>query len=104
MPAANNQRIKQTVIRSAAATNTPETSVRLSPETPGRTFLYIQNTGASPGLLRFAEKVLGDNGDIMVAAGGFVGPFTIPETCPSEAINVGSAAGTTWAIIEGVTS
>lgn len=100
MPA-NNQIINQKIGRTPAGSNTPTNSVRLSPATPNRTFLLIQNTGANPGLLRLGNKVQADGGDLTVPAGGAFGPFDIAETCPTESIDIGSALATTWAIIEG---
>lgn len=104
MPAVNRQQIKHTAVPTPAGSNTPTASVRVSPETPRRTFLYIVNTGANPGLLRLGDKVQGDGADIPIAAGADFGPLQIAETCPSEAINLGSVAATTWAVIEGVTN
>jgi hypothetical protein len=86
---------------SAAGSNTPTTSKRISPNTPNRLMLTIQNTGANPGLLHFSEPVQGDGSDILFAVGQIL-IFDQPGTCPTEAINVGSTLGTTWALLEQV--
>lgn len=98
MPATNG-RTKHYRMLVAANSNTPQTSVRASPQTPGRIAMWIQNTGANPGLLHIKENVQGDGSDFTLASGAFIN-FDQLGTCPTEAINVGSAAGTTFSIIE----
>lgn len=92
-------RTKQYRVLVPANTNTNAASVRAAPQTPGRVSLWIQNTGANPGLLRFKENIQGDLGDFTLAPGAFF-PTDLSSPCPTEAINVGSAAGTTFAILE----
>lgn len=67
-----------------------------------RTLLEIQNTGANPGFYHFKEAVQGDGSDFTLAAGA-VKTFDQSDTCPTEALNLGSTLGTTWAILEQVT-
>jgi hypothetical protein len=92
-------RSKQYRVLVPAGSNTNTTSIRAAPQTPGRIALWIQNTGAQPGLLRFKENVQGDGGDFAIAVGAFF-PVDLSAPCPTEAINLGSAAGTTFAILE----
>ena len=81
--------------------NTPATSVRVAAKNARRTLLVIQNTGAQDGLLRFGEPVQGDGTDMLFTAGsGLV--WDREMTCPELAINLGSANGTTFTIIEQV--
>lgn len=97
MPA-DNQRLKQYQVAVAAS------SSRAVPYTAMRSFLSIQNTGANPGRVRFGQSVQNDGGDIVLAAFEILPPFQIPETCPKEAINFSSDLGTTFAVLEGITS
>lgn len=72
------------------------------PTNPRRIALLIQNTGQSPGLVRFSDPVKNDGSDIMVAAGVILPPWTQGDTTPREAINFFSAIGTTFAVMETV--
>lgn len=72
----------------------------IAPLNPTRKSLRIQVTGANPGLLQFANKVRNDGSDFTIAAGQFM-TWEQSDTCPLEAINIGSVAATTWAILEG---
>jgi hypothetical protein len=45
--------------------------------------------------------VKGDGSDFSLAAGAFLPITQLFDTCPQEAIHVGSVAGTTVAILEG---
>jgi len=84
-----------------AGTDNPQTSVRVTPANPRRIFLMIQNTGANSGLVRLEEPIQGDGSDMLFTTGsGLV--FDRETTCPQGAINIGSAAGTTFCIVEGV--
>ena len=98
MPAISTKQFK---VITNAGSNAPQTSVAASPALSGRTLLVIQNTGANPGLLHFREPVQGDGSDILVAAGQLYS-FQQSDTCPREKVNLGSAAATTWAILEQV--
>lgn len=93
--------MKQFKVVTPAGSNTPQTSVQASPAIPGRTLLFIQNTGANPGALHFKENVQGDPSDIAIPAGGSQ-KFDQDTTCPRERVNLGSALATTWAILEQV--
>lgn len=84
-----------------AGSNTPQTSVRVAPTNPKRILLMIQNTGANAGLVRFEEPIQGDGSDILFAPGAGL-LFDRGDTCPQGAVNVGSSAGTTFTILEGV--
>ena len=88
----------------AAGTDTPASSVRISPKAGAgrRTLLMIQNTGANPGLVRFGEPILGDGTDLLFTPGSGL-LFDRASTCPEGAINLGSNLGTTFAILEQVT-
>ena len=98
-------RTKQYLIAVSPATDTARTSPQPIPQNPSRCFLYIQNTGANPGLVQFTNRVKGDGSDLLFAPGdtlqfdqysddGFNGP--------TEAVNFGSALGTSFAVLEGV--
>lgn len=76
-------------------------NVRASPQTPDRAFLYIQNTGSNPGVLRIADDVRGDGGDIVIVAGASL-QWDNPNTTPREALNFASQLGTSFAVIEGL--
>lgn len=82
--------------------NTPETSVRVTAGNGARTMLLIQNTGANDGLVHFGEDVHGDGSDILFTAGAGL-LWDRETTVPESAINVGSALGTTFLIVEQVT-
>lgn len=88
-----------------AAAGFPAASKRLSPQTDSatatRVSLIVQNTGANPGLVHFAEQVQADGSDIVLGAGERL-EYKDARTTPREALNLGSILGTTWAIIEGV--
>lgn len=73
---------------------------RPSPAVGMRVMLSIQNTGANPGLVRFADVVRLDGGDMVLAAGQFSPLWNQRETCPNEALNFYSAAGTTFSVLE----
>lgn len=83
----------------AAGTNNPGGSITVTPANPKRIALLIQNTGANPGLVRFEEPIQGDGSDLLFAAGAGL-LWDRADTCPVSAINVGSALGTTFAIVE----
>lgn len=87
---------------SDVGSNTVNSSKRVAPLNPNRTHLTLQNTGANPGVLRFSEPVRGDGSDILINTAQIL-VFDQADTCPVEAINLGSALGTTWAIVEGTT-
>lgn len=91
--------LKQYAVTSPVGSNTPQTSVQISPNNDRRISLIIQNTGANPGLLQFSNPVKGDGSDLTIAALGIL-ILNQDTTCPTEAINVGSALATTWAILE----
>lgn len=93
---------KQFKASSPASATFPAGSQRVSPANDLRTLLVIENTGANPGLVHFKEQVQGDGSDFLVAAGGFLN-YQQSDTCPTEAVNIGSTLGTTWAILEQVT-
>lgn len=95
----NRQDLKQYRFNLVAAA----ASLRVSPYAPRRTFLLIQNTGVNPALVHFGEPIQGGGGDLVLAANEKLGPFFIPASCPSEAINVQSDLGTTITLLEGVT-
>lgn len=99
MPAVS---MKQFAVVTPAGSNTPQTSVQASPAIPGRTLLFIQNVGANNGSLHFKENVQGNMSDIQLTPGQFV-QFDQAETTPKEKVNLGSAGGTSWAILEQVT-
>lgn len=101
MPADRVQ-TKQTRVITAGGSNTPQTSVRAAPYTPGRTLIMLQNVGANPGLVHFKETVQGDLSDYTVLAGAYLPVFDQADTCPIEAINLGSALITTWVLLEQV--
>lgn len=71
------------------------------PANERRVALFIQNTGANPGLVRFAGATQG-NGSDMAFPAGFVQRWDQADTTPLESISVSSAAATTWCIIETV--
>lgn len=82
--------------------NNPETSVRIAAGNGARTMLLIQNTGAADGLVHFGEDVQGDGSDILFTPGAGL-LWDRETTVPEAAINIGSAAGTTFLIVEQVT-
>lgn len=96
---ATNTNAKQTRYLVGANSNTPQTSVRGAPQTPGRVALWIQNTGANPGLVQFKNNIQGDGSDFTLNAGAFF-PTDLSNPCPTEAINFGSILGTTFAVLE----
>lgn len=100
MPAISSKQYK---VITAAGTATDATSRTAAPQAPNRTMLLIQNTGANPGLVHFGENVQGDGSDFLVASGASLPLWDQADTTPKEKINLGSAAGTTWAILEQVT-
>lgn len=77
---------------------------QVSPATPSRSFLFIQNTGANPGLLQFKNPVKNDGSDLLIISGAsFRSDQTYSDDTlngPIESINLASTLGTTWAIIE----
>ena len=75
-------------------------STRPVPTNPNRVSLIIQNTGANPGQVRFAEPGQGVGADMLWVA-GFIFKWDQADTCPKEAINVSSTLATTWVIVEG---
>jgi hypothetical protein len=95
------QRVKHYGVTAAAGGASKRVSPAVNSQSGRRTLLIIQNTGANAGLCRIGEDVRGDGSDITIAAGTFLG-FTNPDTCPWEAINLRSTAGTTFSIIEGI--
>ncbi len=96
MPAVFKQYVGEAPVGSVAS----PLANAVAPTNPMRIGLYIQNTGANPLLVQFANKVQGNGSDLAIAAGQLVA-FTIPDTCPRESINIGSALGTTCMILEG---
>lgn len=97
MPA--GRRTKQYVGIAPIGSNTVNNCKRIVPGNPARRMLLIQNTGSNDGLIRFEEPVQGDGGDMLFAAGAGL-LWDRSETCPESAINIGSANGTTFCIIE----
>lgn len=87
---------KQYVVVCAAAAK----SKRAAPDLKNRMSLYIQNTGANAGLVRFGSDCRGDGGDILLASGNAL-KWDIPETTPNESLNFMSVAGTTFCVYEG---
>lgn len=75
-------------------------SVRPLPSNPNRVSLIIQNTGANPGQVRFAEPNQGVGADMLWVA-GFLFKWDQADNCPTEAINLSSVLATTWVIVEG---
>lgn len=72
------------------------------PTNPRRLGLIIQNTGSTPGLVRFGDTVKNDGSDLLLAAGEFAPPWSQPETTPIESVNFFSSDGTTFCVIETV--
>jgi hypothetical protein len=72
------------------------------PTNPRRIALFVQNTGAAPGLVRLGDTVKNDGSDILLASGEFIPPWQTPETCPVETVNFFSTDGTTFCVIETV--
>ena len=73
---------------------------RPAPAVGSRILLSIQNTGVNPGLVRLGNDVRGDGGDMSLVAGQFSPLFDQAETCPNDALNFYSVAGTTFSVIE----
>lgn len=96
------QTVKHYGFASLANADVTQGTVRVAPNNPNRTLITIQNTGANPGLLRWGEPCKGDGSDQVIAAGQDK-TYDQADTCPVEAINLASIAGTTWAIVEGTT-
>jgi hypothetical protein len=92
-------RTKTYLVKVAAGVNPTTPPV---PTNPRRVGLFIQNTGGTPGLMRFADPVKGDGSDIAVAAGAILPPWTQADTTPREAINFFSQNGTTFCVMETV--
>jgi len=97
---------KQYHVIAPANSNTQQTSVIAAPNTANRTFLVIQNTGVNPGFVQFRNAVQNDGSDLLMNAGEILQFDKLFSNDvfngPTEAINVGSALGTTFAIIEGL--
>lgn len=82
-----------------AAATQPDAAV--SPDNAGRVSLFIQNTGANPGLLRFGNPCKVDGTDIAVAAGAAI-QFNENSAIIRQSFWLYSALATTWAIVEAV--
>lgn len=78
---------------------TQTTRAPVLPTNPARLALFIQNTGANPGLVRFGGPTQGNLSDILFAAGAWI-KWDRPDSCPLEAVAVSSAAATAWCIME----
>lgn len=69
---------------------------------PNRIGIFLQNTGLGNCLVRFEnENEPASGGDILMLPGDRI-HYDKAETCPVEAINLYSAAGTTLAFVETV--
>lgn len=69
------------------------------PQNPERLALYIQNTGANPGVYRLGGPPQGSGQDPALTAGSRE-KWDQVDTCPLESVSVQSAAATTWVIME----
>lgn len=94
MPALNLKQY-QVICEPAGESKSP------GPAVPERRYLVIQNTGANPGRFRFGGPVRGDGGDMLFSAGQVQILSPAPDLCPTDSLNFQSAAGTTWAVLEG---
>ena len=101
MPAARDRNDKHYGGIAPAGSNNEAGCVRVTPENPRRTMLFIQNTGTNAGLVRFEEPIQGDGSDMLFVGGSGI-LWDRADTVPQSAINVGSLLGTTFAVIEQV--
>lgn len=69
-------------------------------ENPTRLAIFVQNTGANPGILRFGTPTQ-QTANIAVAAGAWFN-WDQADTSPQEAVFVQSQLATTWTIMETV--
>lgn len=97
----NKSSTQQYLVRLAAGEN----KQGIAPNTPNRTKLVVQNTGANPALLKFNGKIvgaggatIGDGSEFVLYAGDM--PFTFSDPCPVEAFSIASILGTTVSVLE----
>lgn len=101
-------RFKQYLYTAAAATNVPvQGQTAAAPQVDQRCYLLIQNTAAAnSALVQFKNPIKGNGSDLILAAGqAMLFDQTLPDGTPNipiDAIYIGSQAGATVAILEGV--
>lgn len=76
-------------------------NTRPLPANDKRVSIVVQNTGGNPGQVRFADPTQGVGFDFTLAPGDTF-KWDQADTCPTEALNLSSTYGTTWAVMEGV--
>ena len=96
MPHANSSRVQQYLVRLPAAVAVNS----VSPATPERNLLTVQNTGANPALLRFEYPVTQDGSDLVLLPGD--APLLFDTVVPVQSLNFLSVLGTTIAVVEGL--
>lgn len=102
MPANDRQNVKHYGIATPAGSNQTGALKPLTPDTPNRTQLLIQNTGGNPGKLHLGQDLQNNGTDFVIVSNGFWPPSGMfdEDNCPTDSISVGSEAATTWSIME----
>jgi hypothetical protein len=83
------------------ATGPNASTAAVVPANPFRIAVFIQNTGANPGLARFGGPVQANGSDMAFTAGQSQ-KWDQADTCPQDALTFQSTAATTWCVIETV--